>query len=106
MAELDVIAPPKPVTVTFSLEPAYNVSASLSLLEMAEDFTGLGEWVYQTAEALSPERLRTNQIVLLDAPLYLGDVAWSSFPEWVDDLAARDATTLRDQALQAQLTML
>ena len=104
MAELDVIVPPKLVTVTFSLEPAYNVFASLSLLEMAEDFTGLGEWVYQTVKALSPERLRTNQIVLLDAPVHLEDVAWSSFPEWLDDLAARDATALRDQALQAQLT--
>jgi DNA-binding transcriptional ArsR family regulator len=103
MAEIDLIVPPHTVTVVFSLEPAYNAAASLSLLGLAESFSGLGEWVYQTAKALSPERLRTNQIVLLDTPLYLADVDWPSFPAWVDDLAARDPTEMRDQALQAQL---
>jgi DNA-binding transcriptional ArsR family regulator len=100
----EIIGPPKTVKVTFSLEPAYNVIGSLSLLDMAEDFSGLGEWVYQTTRALSPERLRTNQIVLLDAHVHLADAFWSSFPEWVDDLAARDATAMRDRALQVWLT--
>ena len=102
MAEL--IGPPKTVEVTFSLEPAYNVIGSLSLLGMAEDFSGLGEWVYQTTKTLLPERLRTNEIVLLDTTAHLADASWPSFPEWVDDLAARDATTMRDRALQVWLT--
>ena len=104
MAKLDLIGPPKSVAVTFSLEPAYNVIGSLSLLDMAGDFSGLGKWVYQTVKALSPERLRTNQLVLLDMTAHLADVSWPSFPAWVDDLAARDATALRDQTLQARLT--
>jgi DNA-binding transcriptional ArsR family regulator len=99
MAEL--IAPVKTTEVTFSLEPAYNAIGSLSMLDMAKDFTGLGEWVYQTADTLLPEQLRANRIVLHDAYVHLGDEAWPSFLAWVDDLEARDATAMRDRALQA-----
>ena len=103
MAKLDLIGPPKSAAVTFSLEPAYNVIGSLSLLDMA-DYSGLGEWVYHTVKALSPERLRANQLALLDTTAHLTDVSWPSFPAWLDDLAARDAIALRDRTLQARLT--
>ena len=98
-----IISPQKAVKVTFSLEPAYNVIGSLSLLDMIEGFSGLGQWVYQTARTLSPEQMRTNRLVLEDADVHLADAAWPSFPAWVDDLAARDATAMRDRALQAWL---
>ncbi len=101
MAGIDIISPPKTARVTFSLEPAYNVIGSLSLLEMHKDFSGLGEWVYQTAQSLSPAQLRTNELVLLNAINFLAGVSWPSFPEWVDDLAAQDPIPLRDRALQA-----
>lgn len=98
----ELIALRKTVSVAFSLEPAYNAIASLSLLDMAEDFTGLGEWVYRTANALSPEERRTNRRVLGDAVIYLlGDVPWPSFEAWVDDLASRDATAIRDDVVRA-----
>jgi DNA-binding transcriptional ArsR family regulator len=100
MAEL--IAPRKTVSVTFSLEPAYNAIASLSLLDIAEDFTGLGEWVYRTAEVLSPQERHTNRHVLGDAVIHLlGEASWPSFEAWVDDLAARDAEALRDDVVHA-----
>ena len=100
----EIIAPPSTVDVTFSLEPAYNVIGSLSLLNMAEDFSGLNEWVYHTTRSLSAEQLRTNQLVLQDAHVHLADASWSSFQDWVDDLAAQDATAMRDRALQVWLT--
>jgi DNA-binding transcriptional ArsR family regulator len=102
----EIIAHRKTVDVTFSLEPTNNAIGSLSLLDMAEDFSGLSEWVYQTRQVLSPEQLRTNQLVLHDAYAHLVDASWSSFPDWVDDLATRDATTMRDRALQVWLTNL
>ena len=83
----EIIVPQKTVKITFSLEPAYNVIGSLSLLDMSEDFSGLNEWVYRTTKALSPEQLRRNQLVLQEAYVHLEDGSWSSFPEWVDDLA-------------------
>jgi ArsR family transcriptional regulator len=99
-----IISPQKAVKVTFSLEPAYNVIGSLSLLDIHEGFSGLGEWVYQTAKALSPEQMRTNRLVLEDAYVHLADATWPSFPAWLDDLATRDAPEMRDRALQAWLT--
>ncbi len=99
----EIIAHQKTVDVTFSLEPAYNAIGSLSLLDMAEDFTGLSEWVYQASKALSSEQLHTNQLVLHDAHVHLADASWRSFPEWVDDLATQDATAMRDRALQVWL---
>jgi len=94
----EIIVPQKAVEVTFSLEPAYNVIGSLSLLGMAEDLSGLGEWVYQTAKALSPQQMLTNHLVLHDAYVHLAGPSWPSFPAWVDDLAARDAVAMRDRA--------
>lgn len=99
----EIIGPPNTVKVTFSLEPAYNAFGSLSLLGMAEDFSGLGEWVYRMTNTLSSELLRTTQIAVTEAYVHLESVDWTSFPEWLDDLAAQDATTLRDRSLQAWL---
>jgi ArsR family transcriptional regulator len=99
-----IISPQKAVKVTFALAPAYNIIGSLSLLDMAEGFSGLGEWIYQTAKALSPEQMRTNRLVLEDAYVHLANAAWPSFPAWLDDLATRDVTEMRDRALQAWLT--
>ncbi len=99
----EIISPQKAAKVTFSLAPAYNVIGSLSLLDMVEDFSGLGEWVYQTAKSLSPEQMRANRLVLEDAYVHLADASWPSFPAWLDDLATRDATAMRNRALQAWL---
>lgn len=99
----EIITPTKTVDVTFSLEPAYSCIGSLSLLDMADDFSGLGEWVYQTAKGLSPQQLRTNQLVLHDTYVHLVDASLSSFPEWLDNLAAKDATSMRDRAFQEWL---
>jgi DNA-binding transcriptional ArsR family regulator len=100
----EIIAPQKTVEVTFSLEPAYNAIGSLALLDMAEDFSGLNEWVYRTIRTMTPEQLHTNKLVLHDAHAHLADASWPSFPEWVDELAKQDATALRNRALQVWLT--
>jgi len=99
----EILAPQKSVDISFSLEPAYNVIGSLSLLDMADDFSGLSDWVYQTQKALSPEQLHTNELVLQDAHVHLEDTSWSNFPTWVDALAEQDATILRDRALEVWL---
>jgi DNA-binding transcriptional ArsR family regulator len=100
MAQL--IAPHRPVSVTFALEPVYNAITSLSLLDMAEGFTGLGEWVYRTAEAMSPEERYMNRHVIGDALVHLlGEASWPSFEAWIDDLASRDAATLRMDVVRA-----
>lgn len=98
MAELSIVSSPEAIEVTFSLEPALNVVNSLHLLNATEQYSGFGEWIYQTAAALPPERLRTNELVFggLSAEVHVLEGAWPSFTAWLDDLAAHDPYALRD----------
>ncbi len=102
MADLDFIAPPKTATVTFALEPAYNVINSLHLLCSAKCVSGFGEWVYQTAATLSSERLRTTQVIVeaLNVTGHLDNITWPSFLAWLDDLSTRDPCAMRDRELE------
>jgi DNA-binding transcriptional ArsR family regulator len=99
----EIITPQKATKVTFSLAPAYNTIGSLALLGMAEGFSGLDEWVYNTVKVLTPEQLRVNQLALHDSHVDLDDAAWVSTPAWLDHLESQDATALRDRALQVWL---
>jgi DNA-binding transcriptional ArsR family regulator len=99
----EIIAPFRAVEVTFALEPAYNALASLTLLNVVDDSSGLDDWVYETADELTPQERRTNRIVLKDVSRYLADASWSSFTEWLDHLEKLDATEMRDEAWQGWL---
>jgi DNA-binding transcriptional ArsR family regulator len=61
----------------------------------------MGEWVYRTAAALSPEARRTNRHVLQGAASYLGGIVWPSFEAWVDDLACQDPAEIRNVLVRA-----
>jgi DNA-binding transcriptional ArsR family regulator len=97
----DIIAPPKTLTVAFSLEPALNALNSLHMLNHADQFSGLDEWLYQAAAALSPEQHHANLLVFdaFDAGLWPSGGAWSTFAEWLSDLEAQEPDALRDRYL-------
>lgn len=97
----DLIVPQKTLEVMFSLEPAFNVISSLQLINLVDQFSGFDEWIYRAAATLPPERLRQNRLVVdaLDPEAYLGRDTWPSFTAWLDDLATRDPTALRDRRL-------
>ena len=103
MEKLELIAPPKTVSMSFSVEPAYNVVSSLLLFCYAENTSGLDDWIYSSYERLSPEQRQANSLVFaaLGAPDYLGTTSWPSFIAWVDDLAARDPMGMRDRYFDA-----
>jgi DNA-binding transcriptional ArsR family regulator len=96
----EIIAPPKTLQVSFSLEPAFSAINSMELLNTVEQFSGLGEWVYRTVAALSPEQLRANRLVdALGVEAWPEKEPWPSFTAWLDDLAASDPNELRDLSL-------
>ena len=102
MAEMTIVAPTKTVTVSFSLEPAYNAIGSLMLLGEAEEASGFADWVYETNAALSAEQKRTNELILHNLPtteLVCGQ-GWDSFSAWVDHLAAYDPAEMRDEMIR------
>lgn len=90
------------VGIAFSLEPAYNVQHSLLLLSKAEDVSGLNDWVYRTAAAMSPEEHDTNRLVMIG--FYYATrprTGYPSFPVYLEHLATVPPLTLRDKVLDA-----
>ncbi|MBN1935954.1 MAG: winged helix-turn-helix transcriptional regulator [Anaerolineae bacterium] len=97
MSEINLVAPPKSVTVKFSLAPAYNALASLTLLGASIDFPN--RWLQETAVQFTPEQLEHNKRLCSFAMLYLDGKEWASFPAFLDHLQTRDMTELRDKEL-------
>ncbi len=101
MTEMDLIAPPQEIVVSFALEPAYNVLASLYMLN--SEMSGHSAWVERTASTLSMEQLKHNELFSSAAGSYLQGRSWESFPAWIDDLASRDSVAMRDHELDITL---
>jgi DNA-binding transcriptional ArsR family regulator len=98
----DFIVAPTAVPVRIALEPAHNVLHSLQLLVKADHLSGLDEWVMRTAAALTPEQRHRNRLVLNG--LYYATVpdrGWSSFPAYIEHLAALEPIVLRDRIFNA-----
>jgi ArsR family transcriptional regulator len=88
--------------ISVALEPAQNALNNLLLLDKADIFPGIDEWVTRTAAALTPEQQHTNHLVLFG--LYYAtvpDQSWPSFPAYVNHLATMDPTMLRDRIFNA-----
>jgi ArsR family transcriptional regulator len=91
---------PHAAPITVALEPARNAFHSLSLLVKAEELPGLSDWVPRTANALTPAERKRHMLVF--SGLYwavMPERSWASFPAYVDHLATRNPTALRDRML-------
>jgi len=104
MPAFDTVFVRTPVKTTFSvaLEPVRNVLMSQMLVLKADMYSGLNEWVTRTAATLTPEGKRVGKLVL--AGMYYAvrpTRSWSSFPAYLDYLAAEDPLVLRDRVLAA-----
>lgn len=92
-------------TIQFEIEPAHNALYSMILLNVADQLSGLDEWVTRTAQALSPERRHNNRLVLEGLHYAVTPIrSWSSFEAYLADLAATDPTLLRDRLLERLTT--
>lgn len=91
----------KPPAVTVAIEPVQNALNSLFMLNKAEEFSGLDDWVIRTAAAMSPERRHANQLVF--EGLYHAlqpERRLASFPAYIDYMAAQDPVLARDRLLR------
>ena len=96
----DFIEIPNAAPVTVALEPVQNAIHSMLLLTKAEDVSGLNDWVTRTASALTPRDRKQHKLVFFG--LYFAMVPeqnWPNFPAYVDHLATRNPTALRDTML-------
>lgn len=97
----DFVFVPKPVTVTFALEPVHNLLASLFTLAFADRRSGFDEWVEQTIATLPPERRHTHRVLCwVLAEAYELEGQWPDFPTYLEDLATQDPDSLRGRVLR------
>ncbi len=102
MPEPEMIVAPTPASVSVALEPAHSALNDLFLLVKAEIFLDPDEWITRTAAALTPERRRTNYLILIGLHYaIMPQQSWPSFPAYIDHLATQDPVVLRDRVLNA-----
>ena len=98
----DLLLAPATTTYRLDLEPAHNGMQSLMLLIWVDEMSGYDEWVTKTAVSLSGDLLHTNKLVTLGLHYaVMPRRSWSSFPAFVDHLAAQPPELLRDRIFDA-----
>jgi DNA-binding transcriptional ArsR family regulator len=97
----NILLAPGIVKVKFALAPVYNNLASLYMLDFADAYPEVGEWLRQTATGLSPERIRTNWLLLeILYSAFEPDEDLSSFPAYLDHLAEAEPMQMRNRFLR------
>lgn len=102
MPKQDLILAPTTIKVSIALEPVRNLINSLLLLNVTATRSGLGEWINETAEALSADRRRKNHLIgtffnLLEPP----SATPLDFEQYLGYLEAQDPLQLRDRHFNA-----
>lgn len=103
MAEINLIAPPRTTIIKVAVKQVETIFASMMLLSDTEDYTGLGEWLYETARKLAPEQRAFNKMVfgpLHAAAMTWNDRTWPAFADYLDYIADDDPVAMRDRVLE------
>ncbi len=100
--DTEFVRTPVKTTIIFGLEPVQNTLNSLTLINQSEKLSGLNQWITHMIETLSPKQLHHNRIVLEGLHYAIIPTRrWSSFPAYLDDLAAQEPKILRDRIFSA-----
>jgi ArsR family transcriptional regulator len=100
--EAELVIVPKTIALQVEVEPALNVLNSLVLLSQVDRFSGLGEWINETAAKMDPSNWERHRIIV--EGLYFSIIpqhSYDSFEAFIDDLANSDPVGLRDKVLNA-----
>ena len=98
MANLELVAPQKIATFRFSTDPVRNLLCSLFLLNDEKD--EFSEWVNSMIKGLSQDQLKENKMLTGIASRFAEGREWSSFPEWLDALEARQPEEMQDWLIE------
>lgn len=96
----EILSSAKVARITLDLEPAHNNIHSMFLLSMSDELSGLNDWVIRTVDQLPPDVRRRNAVVTVGLHYAIvPDRSWSSFPAYLEHLAAMEPVELRDKLL-------
>ncbi len=103
----DFIEVPDVPPIRVLVAPAHHAVHSLSLVSGIHDLSGFNEWVIRTRDAMTPAELAQHKLVVLGFfHAIVPERNWSSFPAYIDHLAALDPVALRDKMLNFYLHMI
>ena len=89
-------------TIQVALEPVHSLLYSLVLLNQVERYSGLGDWVMRTYQAMTVEERQRNRLVMEGLhPAVIPNRSWHSFLGYVDFLENLDAQTLQQKMLDS-----
>lgn len=89
-------------TISVRLEPVHSAMYSLTLVAKSRQVSGFHEWVTHTAESMSEEEWRRHELVMIGLHYaVVPEKSWSSFPAYLDHLAATKPTALREKLMDA-----
>jgi DNA-binding transcriptional ArsR family regulator len=89
-----------------SLEPVHSALYSLTLVVKADRVSGLGQWVTDTRNALTPAELEKHRLVIEGFHYTLFSQSdWPTFEAYLDGLERMDPVALRDRLLDAYIAM-
>jgi DNA-binding transcriptional ArsR family regulator len=90
--------------VSIALEPALNALNSLIVLTKSEYMPGTPQWITDAAASLTPAQLQAHRLVFIGLYHALQiEGGHSSFLDYVNQLAQRDALTVRDAVLDVYI---
>jgi ArsR family transcriptional regulator len=88
-------------TIQVELESVHNQLHSLVLLNKAEHYSGLADWVMRTYQAMTVEERQRNRLVLEGLhPAVVPARSWHSFLGYVDFLENLDPQVLQQRMLE------
>jgi hypothetical protein len=98
--EAEQISALKRLPAEVGLEPVYNALNSLALLNLADGWANLGEWVSHAASGLTPQQRHTNLVLFEGLREVLSpDRELPDFAAYLEYLTAQNPFVLRDRAL-------
>ncbi|MBX3066535.1 MAG: hypothetical protein KF726_26375, partial [Anaerolineae bacterium] len=104
MRDRDLLYTSKTVQVSFALEPIYNVITILEDLALCNSCQGMGEWHYQTADALPTEFMQRHRLIFGVLDFMFHEIVptenCTGFSAYIEAFAAFDPFVLRDAVLE------
>ncbi len=105
-APVEAVVRPQQNTIVVNLEPVHNALYSMLLIVRVDRLSGLGEWVTNTHDELTPAELANHRLVLEGLHYALiPRRSWPRFEAYLDWLEAMDPVALRDRLLEAYFEM-
>ena len=105
-APAEAVVRPQQNTVAISLDPVHSALYSLMLIVKVDRLSGLGEWVTNTYDDMTPSERANHRLVLEGLHYALFPRRdWPNFPAYLDRLETMDPVLLRDRLLESYFEM-